>query len=63
MAFEPQIMAVYDKTGEYIGTGCLLDYGEGVVLLVNENYEVPVDQIEHIINFSDKHKPSGYYRI
>jgi len=59
---QDNLTPIWKGEGEYLGLG----YISGDYLMVHHSsgdYEIPLDQVEQIINFSDTSKPSGYYRV
>ncbi len=56
-------MPCFDRKGKYIGMACTSD-GWLNILDGNSdtNYQIPLINIQHIINLSDPCMPSGYYQ-
>jgi len=50
---------VFDRTGKYIGHGL----HDTEWLMVNDDYEITLDDVEEIINLSDPCKPESYYQV
>ena len=58
-------MPVYSAHNELLHKHAELDSSNWLNILdnnLNTDYQVPIDNIKHIINFSNPDMPSGYYQ-
>jgi len=61
---KPEYTQVWEGDHTLIGHGYITrNELEGDFLMINDDYEVPLSEVEYIINFSDTKKPSSYYRV